>query len=75
MSGKLEEEHSADMKFLGLTSRNSKFWFLVIGIIFFFGCHNYMQELIMSLPGFKVRCFYNCKFLETAKLMNFTLPT
>lgn len=34
--------------------RVSKFWFLVIGIIFFFGCHNYMQELIMSLPGFKV---------------------
>ena len=56
MSGKLEEEHSADMKFLGLSSRNSKFWFLVIGIIFFFGCHNYMQELIMSLPGFKVSC-------------------
>jgi hypothetical protein len=32
------------------------FWFLVIGIFFFFGCHNYMQELIMSLPGFKVYC-------------------
>lgn len=31
-----------------------KFWFLVIGILFFFGCHNYMQELIMSLPGFKI---------------------
>ncbi len=72
MSGKLEEEHSADMKLFGLTIRNSKLWFLVIGIIFFFGCHNYMQELIMSLPGFKVRCLYNCKFLETAKLMNFT---
>lgn len=23
--------------------------------MFFFGCHNYMQELIMNLPGFKVR--------------------
>jgi len=55
MTGKFEEEHSADMKFLGLTTRTAKFWFLVIGIIFFFGCHNYMQELIMSLPGFKVR--------------------
>lgn len=30
------------------------FCFLVGGIIFFFGCHNYMQELIMHLPGFKV---------------------
>lgn len=33
------------------------FWFLVIGIFFFFGCHNYMQELIMSLPGFKIGIF------------------
>jgi hypothetical protein len=31
-----------------------KFWVLVLGIMFFFGCHNYMQELIMSLPGFEV---------------------
>ncbi len=31
-----------------------KFSFLVGGIMFFFGCHNYMQELIMNLPGFKV---------------------
>lgn len=31
-----------------------KFFFLVTGIVFFFGCHNYMQELIMHLPGFKV---------------------
>lgn len=35
-------------------ARYWKFWFLVIGILFFFGLHNYMQELIMSLPGFKV---------------------
>lgn len=34
--------------------RYGKFIFLVGGIMFFFGCHNYMQELIMSLPGFKV---------------------
>lgn len=39
------------------TSRSIKFWFLVTGIMFFFGCHNYMQELIMSLPGFKVIMF------------------
>ena len=36
------------------TSRTVRFWTLVAGIIFFFGLHNYMQELIMSLPGFKV---------------------
>ena len=35
-------------------SRYLRFWSLVIGILFFFGCHNYMQELIMTLPGFKV---------------------
>lgn len=35
----------------------TKFTFLVIGIMFFFGCHNYMQELIMNLPGFKVGVF------------------
>jgi len=35
-------------------SRYIRFLVLVAGIIFFFGCHNYMQELIMSLPGFKV---------------------
>ena len=38
-------------------ARNLRFWSLVIGIIFFFGCHNYMQELIMSLPGFKIGVF------------------
>lgn len=30
------------------------FALLVGGILFFFGCHNFMQELIMHLPGFKV---------------------
>ena len=34
-----------------------RFAFLVTGIIFFFGCHNYMQELIMNLPGFEVGVF------------------
>lgn len=37
--------------------KNLRFWQLVIGIMFFFGCHNYMQELIMSLPGFKIGIF------------------
>lgn len=36
------------------TERWWKFMYLVCGIMFFFGCHNYMQELIMNLPGFKV---------------------
>lgn len=35
-------------------ARQFRFFYLVAGILFFFGCHNYMQELIMSLPGFKV---------------------
>lgn len=39
---------------VAMTERNMRFWVLVTGIIFFFGLHNYMQELIMSLPGFKV---------------------
>jgi hypothetical protein len=43
-----------DPKAAAKGERNAKFMFLVVGIIFFFGCHNYMQELIMSLPGFKV---------------------
>eukprot|EP01040_Poterioochromonas_malhamensis_P013805 gene13805-15225_t len=41
--------------------------------MFFFGCHNYMQELIMSLPGFRVGVFLGylevlgvavCSFIE-----------
>ena len=34
-----------------------RFVFLVFCIVFFFGCHNYMQELIMNLPGFDVGIF------------------
>ena len=36
------------------SNRYVRFWFLLIGLMFFFGCHNYMQELIMSLPGFNI---------------------
>jgi adenosine 3'-phospho 5'-phosphosulfate transporter B3 len=35
--------------------RYFRFWFLVCGIMFFFGVHNFLQEKIMTLPGFKVR--------------------
>mmetsp|Transcript_35526 Transcript_35526/g.36195 ORF Transcript_35526/g.36195 Transcript_35526/m.36195 type:complete len:348 (+) Transcript_35526:219-1262(+) len=38
-------------------SRLFRFYGLVLGIMFFFGCHNYMQELIMTLPGFKIGVF------------------
>lgn len=32
--------------------KNGRFLLLVVGIIFFFGCHNYLQEYIMGLEGF-----------------------
>ena len=38
-------------------NERTRFLFLVFCIIFFFGCHNYMQELIMHLPGFDVGIF------------------
>jgi hypothetical protein len=41
-----------------LNERWWKFAYLVGGIMFFFGLHNYMQELIMRQPGFKVRHFF-----------------
>ena len=53
--------------------RQARFLYLVAGILFFFGCHNYMQELIMNLPGFKVGVFLGylevlgvaiCSFVE-----------
>jgi hypothetical protein len=54
MSSVYESEMTSELKLFGRMDRNTKFWVLVVGIMFFFGCHNYMQELIMSLPGFKV---------------------
>jgi hypothetical protein len=36
-----------------------RFWLLVTGLMFFFGCHNFLQELIMSLPGFKVMTMFH----------------
>lgn len=48
-----------------IQDRYTKFWILVVGILFFFGCHNYMQELIMSLPGFNVRYeLSRCKHID-----------
>ena len=39
-----------------------RFSLLVSGILFFFGIHNYMQEYIMSMPGYKIGVFLG--FLE-----------
>jgi hypothetical protein len=54
MSSKFDEVAVTETKIMGFSDKNTKFWILVTGIIFFFSIHNYMQELIMSLPGFKV---------------------
>jgi hypothetical protein len=40
-------------------SKFGRFWLLVTGLMFFFGCHNFLQELIMSLPGFKVMTIFH----------------
>ena len=45
---------SSGAKVVNTDTGKWRFAFLVCGIIFFFACHNYMQELIMSMPGFKV---------------------
>jgi hypothetical protein len=37
--------------------RNIRFLWLVAGMMVFFGLHNYLQELIMSLPGFRIGVF------------------
>lgn len=34
-----------------------RFYFLATGILVFFGCHNFFQELIMNQPGFKIGVF------------------
>ena len=53
--------------------RNVRFLFLVSGMMAFFGAHNYLQELIMSLPGFRIGVFLGylevlgvavCSFIE-----------
>ena len=56
MATKLDDMESQVEDNNNKVNRYFKFWFLVIGILFFFGLHNYMQELIMNLPGFKVLC-------------------
>ena len=53
MASKTDDIEKNDVGFQK-TQKFWKFWVLVLGIMFFFGCHNYMQELIMSLPGFEV---------------------
>ena len=43
--------HSSTMTMKQYAVRHARFLFLVMGMMVFFGCHNYLQELIMSLPG------------------------
>eukprot|EP01038_Epipyxis_sp_PR26KG_P014690 gene14690-19736_t len=74
MAAKLDDLESNGMSEVdNAAQRYWKFWGLVFGILFFFGCHNYMQELIMSLPGFKIGVFLGylevlgvaiCSFIE-----------
>ena len=45
--------HSSTMTMKQYAVRHARFLFLVMGMMVFFGCHNYLQELIMSLPGAK----------------------
>jgi hypothetical protein len=52
MSSKVDQENDENQ--IAFTAKYWRFWILVAGILFFFGCHNYLQELIMSLEGFKV---------------------
>jgi hypothetical protein len=54
-SGDYDKKPFGVSAFFSSLSKSTKFVLLVGGIMFFFGCHNYMQELIMNLPGFKVR--------------------
>ena len=43
--------HSSTMTVKQYVVRHARFLFLVMGMMVFFGFHNYLQELIMSLPG------------------------
>ena len=45
------------------TERDLRFCCIVLGIFMFFGCHNYMQEMIMSLPGYRVSLQYDVTLL------------
>lgn len=38
-------------------ARDIRFFIIVGGIFLFFGVHNFMQEMIMDLPGFKIGIF------------------
>lgn len=41
------------------TQREIKFYLIVLGVFIFFAGHNFMQEFIMSLDGFKVNKLKN----------------
>jgi len=52
-----DEDMIAGSSWWLILRKNHRFLTLVFGIIFFFGCHNYLQEYIMSMPGFHVGVF------------------
>ena len=54
--------HSSTMTMKQYAIRHARFLFLVMGMMVFFGCHNYLQELIMSLPG-NIYQTYTCHAL------------
>jgi hypothetical protein len=39
------------------SSRHRRLYLLTAGVLVFFGLHNFLQELIMNLPGFKIGIF------------------
>ena len=52
--------NSGILEFISSKFRNARdirFFGIVGGIFLFFGVHNFMQEMIMDLPGFKIGIF------------------
>jgi hypothetical protein len=41
---------------------NVRFFVVTAFVVFFFACHNYLQEYVMNFPGFEVSRVY-CKII------------
>ena len=50
------------MFFQHQTPRAIRFFMIVTGVFVFFAGHNFMQEFIMSMPGFSVRTAYSVSY-------------
>jgi hypothetical protein len=46
-----------------VSKRKIRFAVICLSIFIFFSAHNYMQELIMSLPGFQVLTYQYIYFI------------